>query len=237
MISFKNIMTRILTEVLTFRQLLSRSEPGRILRGKNDVKSRSIRVTSMNGDEAWMFSYKSNPSTTGKRWHGYVRFLKENVDNARSAEDLECMVDCDCPDYRYRWAYNNAKDGSGITGPNSWNKNNGKPPRPKSMGGVGDMGVGLCKHLVSLSEYLKTKIDPTAPEPEEKESLPIQPSVSVPVKSTKSVASAPEKPTTQSPYSDTRSGDLMENKSIFRTKLDSFVENNPEFDVYYNDEE
>ncbi len=202
MISFAKIMQTVLTERMSFSDLYSTSDPARIDRSA-DVKSKSLRVTSMDGQEAWTFSYKSSPSTTGHRWHGYVRFLKDTEGHAGSAADLDCMVDCDCPDYRYRFAYNNAKEEAGALGPNSWNKNNGQPPRPRDQGGVGDYGTGMCKHLISLGEYLKTNIEPTAPEPP-KVPAPKAPTVkptvnapgpkaNVPVKAPTSVAPEPKK--------------------------------------------
>ena len=58
-----------------------------------------------------------------------------------------------CPDYRYRFAYNNAKEDAGEIGAKAWNKNNGRPPRSRAQGGVGDYGVGMC---VSEGELIST---------------------------------------------------------------------------------
>ncbi len=228
-------MHKLLVERTSFKNLLRGSEPGRIDRGRHDVNARSIRVQSMDGQEAWTFNYKSNPSTTGHRWHGYVRFMKEDVSNKDNAMDLDCMVDCDCPDYRYRFAYNNAKADVGTIGrQNDWrhaNQNNGRPPRPRSQGGVGDYGVGMCKHLCSLAEFLKTKITSDAPEPEEEE-----PTVKPTAVLKKAPKITPEHPTTTDApepgdsYSDSRSG-LNEGRGRLYEQIDSFVRGNPEFDV------
>jgi intein/homing endonuclease len=159
-----------------------------------------------------------------------------------------------CPDYRFRWAYRNAEADAGALGPGAWNKNNGNPPRYPNT----DLGTGMCKHLISLGEYLKTKIDPTAPEPPEepvskkpvkpitnprayvppKEKLPIQPKLGVapePPKDQKKPVK-PITPITPTPYSDTRSGDLLEGKNKLYGEMEKFVKDNPEFEVPYEDE-
>ncbi len=223
-------MRQILTETMSFRDLLRRSDPARIDRSRH-VNARSLQVDTMDGDEAWTFTYKSqgSHSTSGHRWHGYVRFLKEEVSKKASADELDCMVDCDCPDYRYRWAYNNAKAGAGAIGAGAWNDNNGRPPRPREQGGVGDLGEGMCKHLIALGEFLKTKIDPDAPEPKEqpdREEIP------------KSVQQADP---TQAPkpgetYSDSRSGELQESTGKLFESFDKFAKSNPTFEVQYEDD-
>lgn len=253
MISLSKLLQQVLTEGTSFKNLLRGSEPGRIDRGRHDVNARSIRVITIDDTEAWTFNYKSHPSTTGQRWHGYVHFLKENVSNAKNVMDLECQVDCDCPDYRYRFAYNNDKAGVGkVGGQPEWkhaNNNNGQPPRPRSQGGVGDYGVGMCKHLCSLGEFLKTEIEPDAPEPEDEKPLPkvVRPAPKV-TPETPATTDAPEPEdaytdsrsdganptddTDDTGYNDTRSG-LQENAGNLFSKMDRFVKTNPEFDVQY----
>jgi hypothetical protein len=245
MISLSKMMLQVLTETMSFADLLNNSDPARVDRATH-VKSRSLKVTTMDGQEAWIFSYKSDPdwTTTEKRWQGYVQFLKEAVGPNDNAEDLQCMVDCNCPDYRYRWAYRNAEAGAGEVGSNSWNGNNGNAPKNPSN----DLGTGLCKHLISLGRYLKTKIEPTAPEepeePKDAEEVPETPDYtkpigSVPMKST--AGDAPEEPVKKkyptfkpSFYSDSRSGDLMENNTSLKDKIQKFVESNPNFEVPYD---
>jgi hypothetical protein len=244
MISFSDIMRKVLTETMSFVDLWRRSDPARKVRARH-MYVKSLGVTTMDNNEAWTFSYKSKPrwSTTGNRWQGYVRFLKENVEQSDSAKDLQCMVDCTCPDYRYRWAYRNAEAGAGAIGPNAWNDNNGQPPKTKNT----DLGTGMCKHLISLGEYLKTQwepTDPVSPKPVQPAPAPPTPTItpaqpSTPSVSTSKVAQAPEPPKkTASPYSDTRSGDMLEERkgSLFE-RISNFVKMNPQFEVKYEDEE
>jgi hypothetical protein len=244
MISFKALLKKVLLERMSFRDLLSYSDPERIKRS-DDVSARNLQVTSADdGNEMWRFSYKSNPSTTGNRHRGNITFFKENVSISDSADDLDCMVDCSCPDYRYRFAYNNARADAGDVGARTLNQNNGNPPRYPSN----DLGPGLCKHLIALGEYLKTNIEPNAPEPEAPKPIvkqpfkPSKPSKPI-VKSQPSKPSSPsQKPQTinapepDDTYSDTRGG-LYENKSKLYDKMQQFVNQNPEFTVQYYDDE
>ena len=253
MISFYNILRRVLTERVTFASIYSRSESGRKDRGRQDVNVKPMRVMTLDQNEAWAFSYKSSPSTTGHRWHGYVQFFKENVKSETDASKLQCMVDCDCPDYRYRYAYNNAQAGAGRIGKHpEWpygNDNNGQRPRPRSKGGVGDYGVGMCKHLCALGEFLRTKISPEAPEPEDVAPPPEPKKTDTTPPAQKpqtSVAPDPDDDT----YTDSRTGSytLQEYalpqpqpkppgyKSELYKRLEEFVKANPEFDVQYEDE-
>jgi hypothetical protein len=245
MISFSKIMRRVLTERMSFRDLFRVSDPARVDRSR-DVSTKSLQVRSMDGQEAWTFSYKSNPSTSGQRWQGYVRFLKEDVSQKDRADQLDCMVDCTCPDYRFRWAYNNAKQDAGALGPKAWNDNNGQAPKPRSQGGVGDLGPGMCKHLISLGEYLKTNIEPEAPKPEEPEPQAPKPVVKKEPVPAKSTIDAPEPDDSytdsrsggeeDSGYSDSRSGDeLQEGKGQLAQKLDALVKTKPQFEVVYED--
>jgi hypothetical protein len=262
MISFSKLMRKVLTETMSFRDLYRVSDPARVDRSR-DVKGKSLNVTSMDGNEAWTFSYKSNPSTTGQRWQGYVRFLKEDVSQKDRADELECMVDCTCPDYRFRWAYNNAKQDAGALGPSAWNANNGRPPRPREQGGVGDLGPGMCKHLISLGEYLKTSIEPEAPQPDDPQPEPKQKAAPTPApkpapqaapkpKPTPAPApvakkpSAPAAPTLQAPspedaetntrgYDDSDPYALQEGSNQLTAKINNFVKTQPEFQVPYED--
>ena len=264
MISFSKILRTLLTERMSFRALLAGSESGRKQRGRQDVNARSMRVASLDGNEAWTFRYKSSPSTTGNPWHGYIQFFKDDVSEKDNAMDLDCMVDCDCPDYRYRYAYNNAKADVGRIGRHPdlsiGNQNNGQRPRPRSQGGVGDYGVGLCKHLCALADFLKTSVSPEAPEPEDPPPVPTK----KPIKKPLPPAMAPQTfkapdPDTDS-YNDSRTGSdsdgrtgsdtLMERVtpmgvpirrqsqgiSNLYKKMDAFAKQNPEFDVEYEDD-
>jgi len=162
----------LLTEAMSWAELLKYTQTymkggggaGRIQRAGN-VHVRSNPVSMEEGKEAWNFNYKSNPSTTGKRWHGFVRFLKGEVENKDNAQELQCIVNCDCPDYKYVWAYPNKKKGAGFTG-RPYNDNNGRPWLTSSLprGGRADRRTnphqipGMCKHLIALAGYLETEI-------------------------------------------------------------------------------
>lgn len=243
MISFYNILKRVLTERVTFQSMYNRSEKGRKDRARTDVNVKPMRVMTLDNNEAWSFSYKSSPSTTNHRWHGYCQFFKENVKSETDASKLQCMVDCDCPDYRYRYAYNNAHADAGRIGKHpEWpygNDNSGQKPRPRSQGGVGDYGVGMCKHLCALGEFLRTKISPDAPEPEDPPPIPKK---KVVVK--KPVPAAQKPQTSKAPdpdddtYTDSRTGSdtLMEGISPLYDRLDQFAKQNPEFTIMYENE-
>ena len=254
MISFSKILKEVLTEWVTFARLYNKSESGRKDRA-DDVRAKPMRVTTMDENEAWTFSYKSNPSTTGKRWHGYIQFNKANVAEEDDPLKLKCMVDCDCPDYRYRYAYNNAKGGAGRIGKHpDWpygNENNGQKWRPRSQGGVGNYGMGMCKHLLALGEYLGQVASPKAPEPDD-----------VPPPSIKKVKPVHPTPPSQKPqtmkapepdddtYTDSRSGSetlqeavLLQQsskppgyQSELYKRMAEFVRTNSEFTVNYENE-
>jgi hypothetical protein len=153
-IKLKDLLTEsFISEKMTYKQLLAASEQGRIDRSQ-DVSVKPLTVNTENGREAWKFSYKSNPSTTGNRHKGYIYFFKEDIQNKESFGDINCSVACSCPDYCYRIAYNNKKkdaDASNIV-PANILKNNGASPA--SLPQVN----GICKHLISLHEYLNTEI-------------------------------------------------------------------------------
>ena len=148
MISLTKLMLEVLSET-SFKTLVGISEPGRVDRSGH-VNTKSLPVSTIDDKETWTFSYKSQGihSTTGKRWHGHIKFEKKNVLIKDNAEDLDCAVSCDCPDYKFRYSYNNHKEGAGDLG-----ANNGQPPRSRAQGGVGDYGVGLC---VAKGELIST---------------------------------------------------------------------------------
>ena len=126
----------------------------RIDRSKN-VRVRSIPVSIEEGLEQWNFRYKSNLGTgdPGNPLEGHITFLKGEVEKDDDAQQLECKVDCSCPDYKYKFAYNNAKQGASDIGAESLNKCINRSPQPAY-----NIGEGLCKHLCALSRYLQTKI-------------------------------------------------------------------------------
>jgi len=160
----------LLLEKMTFRELLKYTDADR--RGKArtmDVKSsskmdvKSLNVKYTTNSERMEFSYKSSPSVTGVRHRGAITFLKRdlNANKGRSLEDIPCIVDCSCPDFKYTFAYGDKQQGACVIGSGTLNQNNGaKPKDPDDEDGAGrGINIGLCKHLVSLGRYLKTRID------------------------------------------------------------------------------
>lgn len=131
----------------------------RIERSRN-VRVRNIPVSVEEGLEQWNFRYKSAPRTgnPGLPLEGHITFLKGDVSNKDSAEDLDVKVDCSCRDYKYKFAHNNYKQGASDIGPNSLNGAINRPPKPAY-----DIGQGLCKHLTALSKYLQTQVKTSKP--------------------------------------------------------------------------
>lgn len=171
---------KLLCEAMSWADLLKSTErykkggggAGRIERaGTVRVKSRPVSVDD--GRESWNFSYKSNPSTTGNRWHGFIQFLKGDMNDGDNAQELECLVNCDCPDYKYVWAYSNKENDAGFTG-QPYNDNNGRPwlasslpspEHPTDRRTNPNKIPGLCKHLIALAGYLETAVDNTQNRP------------------------------------------------------------------------
>jgi hypothetical protein len=142
-----------LNEIMTYNDLLKLADKGRRARAK-DVRTRSIPVTVEDGKESWNFRYKSNPSVTDKPFQGSIKFFKEiNQTGMENASDLPCQVDCSCPDFMYRWAWNDAAKNASTIGLKSLNKCIDRKPKPGY-----DFGEGICKHLIALERYLRTKI-------------------------------------------------------------------------------
>jgi hypothetical protein len=150
----------VLAERMSYSDLMRASDPKRIERSAR-IPAKSMLVRSVNDRESWKFSYKTpfGESETGLRHTGFIYFFKDGLQPGDNAMSIDCSVDCSCPDYKYRWAYNNAADQAGELGATSLNKNNGSPPKV-------NLGNGLCKHLLSLKEYLNTRIesDKTVPD-------------------------------------------------------------------------
>lgn len=148
----------LLVEQMSFRQLLSRTDGGRIDRGSR-MRVRSLAGTANENEEQFNFSYKSAPDhiTTMGPHEGRISFEKDayvKYKNKRSMDDVMCKVDCGCPDYKYRWAYANAAQDAGEMGYDSLNQCNGNPPNKTNP----RRKPSLCKHLVALKDYLRTKL-------------------------------------------------------------------------------
>jgi len=159
-------LDRPLTENMSYEELLKLTadtprspddDTNRIDRSKN-VRVRSIPVSAESGLEQWNFRYKSDKLTgnPGDPLEGHIIFLKGEIDRNDDAVKLECKVDCSCPDYKYKFAYNNYAKGASDIGPDSLN--NAINRRPKQ---AYDIGEGLCKHLSALAKYLATKVTAT----------------------------------------------------------------------------
>ena len=146
-----------LEETMTYKELLGLTTDDRKERAAN-VNVRSIPVSVEEGQEHWNFRYKSNPQTTvtDEPFEGHIIFLKGEVEQGDNAMDLECKVDCGCPDFMYRFAYNDTQKGASDVGPDSLSGCANRRPKPAY-----DFGEGLCKHLAALSRYLRTKISAT----------------------------------------------------------------------------
>ena len=234
--SFFGMLKTLLTERMSFKDLYNASDPARIGRADN-VRARPIRVMSMSKRETWTFRYKSYPSTTGNPWHGYIQFFKKDAAEKENAADLDCIVDCDCPDYRYRWAYANTQQGASRIGRRSWNQCKNAPPNKTNPG----QEPGLCKHLISLGKYLKTKLDPTAPEPGEGEYDPYRVKPRIKQKEPVALPSSTQAPEPEDGYSDSRTGsetlqeDINFKRSMLYDRIDNFVNENPEFEIMSGD--
>lgn len=151
-------LMELLLEKMSFRQLLSKTDGGRRDRGKR-MRVRSLAGSASEDAEMWNFGYKSDRDhiTTMGPHNGRISFEKDayiRYKNKRSMDDVMCKVDCSCPDYRYRWAYANAAQGAGDMGYGSLNQCNGAPPNKMNPG----RKPSLCKHLVALKDYLRTKL-------------------------------------------------------------------------------
>lgn len=137
-----------LCEAATFGQLFNLSEPKRIVRS-NTVKGPPLDIRAFDDAQYYLFNFKSNPSTTGLRHHGYIKFKRPKKDQALT--DIPCVVDCTCQDYRYRWAWTNKQRGAGNVGNNSLNQALNRAPRITNPGNR----PGLCKHILALKNYIQ----------------------------------------------------------------------------------
>lgn len=174
MIKLRQLISHLLLERMTYNQLMKSTTPGRIDRGGR-IPAKSLIVTTKNDKEAWKFSYKSPKTeiTTGKRHQGFIYFFKDNIEQDDDTMSIDCSVDCSCPDYRYRLSYANKQQDAGENGSDSLNKGLNYP---SSI----NVGPGLCKHLVSLKEFLRTKFETDTTKP----STPEKPAPLVAVPST-----------------------------------------------------
>ena len=146
----------LLQEFLTYDQLFRMSEPKRFQRSLT-VKMPPLDMQQYQTGNHWCFEYyfnaKGNPSTTGLRHRGYVRFKKPKKSHAGKNTPLSKLpveVDCMCPDYRYRWAWANHQRQAGPIGAKSLNQCINRAPRKTNPHGA----PGLCKHILATRDYI-----------------------------------------------------------------------------------
>lgn len=162
---FKNLIkeameSHSLNERMSYKDLYDATDDERIDRSRT-VRVRPLQVTTENNNEMWKFSYTSAERSEYKKYggrsghKGNIHFFKDSVDPGDNAEDLDCMVDCDCRDFKFRWAYANAQDDASFIGGKSLNKAINRAPvktNPRRY-------KQLCKHLAGLAKYLTTNMD------------------------------------------------------------------------------
>lgn len=140
-------MSTPVQERLSFHTLYGLSEPRRKVRAQT-VSGPPLKLDTFTDQMMWSFNFKSAPSTTGLRHHGYIRFFKPR--RPKQLQQLECIVDCTCQDFKYRWAWANKQRGSSQVGPRSMNHAWNQAPRITNPTGR----PGLCKHLLALKDYI-----------------------------------------------------------------------------------
>lgn len=140
-----------LQERLTFDRLFRISEPKRVYRSFT-VRGPPLEIDTYQDVVYYIFNFKANPSTTGLRHRGYVKFFKPLHRNPRNVplQHLECLVDCTCPDFRYRWAWADKQRGSSVVGAQSLNQAWNRAPRKTNPKGA----PGLCKHILATRQYI-----------------------------------------------------------------------------------
>lgn len=141
-------MSICLCERLTYDKLFRVSEPKRVIR-RLTVKGPPLEIDSYQDSLYYIFNFKSSPSTTGLRHKGYIKFFKPKNKNT-PLQHMECLVDCDCADFRYRWAWAIKQRGSSVVGPNSLNQAWNKAPRKTNP----TSRISLCKHLLAAKDHL-----------------------------------------------------------------------------------
>jgi hypothetical protein len=138
---------RYLIERMTFDQLFRVSDPRRVMRS-GTVRGPAIEVLSYQDSEMYVFNAKSSPSTTGLRHKCYIRFYRPR--RPKTLQNLDCLVDCECPDYKFRWAWVNKQRGSSAVGSSSLNQAHNRAPRVTNPGNR----PGLCKHLLAMRDFI-----------------------------------------------------------------------------------
>jgi len=140
---------KLIYEKLTFDKLFRLSTPERVTRSLT-VRGPPLEIDSYQDAVYYAFNFKSNPSTTGLRWRGYIKFIKPKSGRDTPLQHVECVVDCSCPDYKYRFAWANKQRGSSLVGPQSLNQAWNRAPRKTNPKGK----PGLCKHILATRQYI-----------------------------------------------------------------------------------
>lgn len=134
---------------LSYDKLFRFSDQKRIDRSAT-VKGPPLEMDPYKDAEYYAFNFKSHPSTTGLRHRGYIKFFRPRSRQPTPMEHLQCVVDCTCPDFRYRWAWANKQRGSSAVGPRSLNQAHNRAPRITNPTGK----PGLCKHILAARHYI-----------------------------------------------------------------------------------
>lgn len=134
---------------LTYDKLFKRSDPKRIWRS-GQVRGPPLEIDSYKDAIYHTFNFKSYPSTTGLRHRGYIKFERPTHGRPTPSEKLPVVVDCDCPDYRYRWAWSNKQRGASRIGSQSLNQAINRAPRKTNPNNK----IGLC---VAEGELVRTR--------------------------------------------------------------------------------
>lgn len=131
------------------------SEPKRIARAATARSKQTpvlAQIDATDDESAYTFKFRCYPSATGRTHNGHIMFYRPRNPNTK-LEKLECSIDCECPDFRYRWAWANKQRGSSRVGPQSLNQAWNRAPRITNPGAR----PGLCKHLLALKNYIYGK--------------------------------------------------------------------------------
>jgi hypothetical protein len=139
----------LLAEKLTYDQFFRMSEPKRVIRSYK-VKGPPLEVDSYQDTVYYAFNFKADPSTTGLRHRGFVKFFKPRLGGQKPLQHIECLVDCTCPDYKFMWAWANKQRGSGRVGTQSMNQCLNRAPRKTNP----TSKPGLCKHILAMRSYI-----------------------------------------------------------------------------------
>lgn len=142
----------ILNEEMSFRQLMNFSTPERVVRSLT-VHGPPLNIRAFEDSMYYLFNFKSNPSTTGLRHKGYIKFIKPR--NKKPLMDVHCVVDCTCPDFRYRWAWADKQRRASKVGTNSMNQALNLPPKITNP----SARPGLCKHILALRNWIDNSLD------------------------------------------------------------------------------